>query len=81
MSSLDSKNSLLAGFMHQSKYYKQMNVKNNCLSSPLINELLNGTKNKFNAFKFLTINSNHFNLSKELPNGYILLIMQFSPDK
>lgn len=80
-SSLDPKNSLLTGCLNQIKFYRERNIKRNLLNSPAIKQLIDFTKSKLTAFKYLTVNPNHFNLSKDLPLNYTILVMQHNPSK
>ncbi|CAF0832143.1 unnamed protein product [Brachionus calyciflorus] len=80
-SSLNPKNSLLTGYYNQLKFFSKKNTKENTLNSPIIKQILDLTKSKFNATKFLTINSNHFNYSKEMPSNYIFLVLQHTEKK
>lgn len=77
----DPKNSLLASYLHQMNTFKETSIKTNCLNSPTIIQYTNSLKSKFNALKNLSVNSNHFNLSKDFPNNYILLILQHNSQK
>ena len=53
-----------------------MNVTYNIMNSPVVKQLLDGTKNKFNALKYLNVNSNYFNLTKELPANCLVIVLQ-----
>ena len=75
-SSLDPKNSLLVSYLHQMKFYQKMNITCNVLNSPIVKQILDGTKSKFNALKYLTVNSNHFNMCKDLPANCLVIIIQ-----
>lgn len=46
------------------------------MNSPVVKQLLDGTKNKFNALKYLNINLNHFTLVKELPANCFVVVLQ-----
>ena len=80
-SSIDPKNSLLTSYFHQADYFKQSNATSNSLNSPVIKQLLESTRNKFNAFKYLSITSNHFNFNKDLPINYLLFIVQLNQQR
>lgn len=80
-SSLDPKNSLLVSFLHQMKFFQSKSVTQNILNSPIIKQTLDATKLKFNAFKYLNPTINHFNLSKDLPANYLVLVMQHNKAK
>ena len=80
-SSIDPKNSLLTSYFHQADFFEQSNATSNSLNSPVIKQLLESTRNKFNAFKYLTITSNHFNFNKDLPINYLLFIMQLNQQR
>lgn len=80
-SSVDPKNSLLVSYLHQQNFYQEKAVTYNSLNSPLIKQLLDATKLKFNAFKYLNPTINHFNLSKDLPHNYLVVIMQHNKAK
>ena len=80
-SSIDPKNSLLTSYLHQLDFFKQSNVTNNSLNSPVIKQLLESTRNKFNAFKYLSVTSNHFNYNRDLPINYLFFIMQLNQQR
>jgi hypothetical protein len=80
-SSLDPKNSLLVSLLHQMKYFQNKSVTQNLLNSPIIKQTLDSTKLKFNAFKYLNPTLNHFNLSKDLPANYLVLVLQHNKTK
>lgn len=75
-SSIDPKNSLLISYLHMARFYQKLNVPYNSLNSPIVKQILDGTKAKFNAFKYLTVNANHFNLCKDLPPNCLLIVIQ-----
>lgn len=75
------KESLLAGYIHQMNYLKKNQIKTNVLSFPLIQQLSDAMRNKFNALKNLKISNNHLTLAKEFPNSYTFLILQHNQDK
>lgn len=79
--SQDPKNSLLTGCLNQIKFYQQLNVEHNTLNSPIVKQLIDLTKSKLTAFKYLTVNPNHFNLSKDLPLNYTLLVLQHNSSR
>ena len=78
---MDPKNSLLSGYLNQLKFFKKTSVTTNSLNSPIVKQLLDSTKASFAASKYLTITQNHFNLTKDLPTNYIILIMQHNQNK
>ena len=80
-SSLDPKNSLLTGCLNQIKFYERRHIKHNSLNSPVVNQLIDLTKSKLTAFKYLTLNPNHYNLSKDLPLNYTILVLQHNTYK
>ena len=80
-SSIDPKNSLLTGYLHQMSFLKKINVKTNMLNSPVAKQLLDATRASFNAFKYLTVNASHFTLQQSLPNNYTLFVMQHNQFK
>jgi hypothetical protein len=66
----------LVSYLHQVKFFQKMNVTYNIMNSPVVKQLLDGTKNKFNALKYLNINVNHFTLVKELPANCFVVVLQ-----
>ncbi len=56
-------------------------ITNNSLNSPVLKQILDATKLKFNAFKYLNPTANHFNLSKDLPTNYLIVILQHNRTK
>ena len=80
-SSLDPKNSLLTGYLHQINFLKKVNLEKNCLNSPIVKQLLEATKANFNAFKYLNVNSSHFTLQQCLPSNYTIFLMQHNQFK
>ncbi len=62
-------------------FFTAKNVAQNTLNSPINKQLLDGIKSKFNAFKYLSVQMNHFNMSKDLPSNYNLLIIQHNTSK
>lgn len=80
-SSTDPKGSLLVGCLSQIKFYKNRSVRYNALNSPIVKQLLDVTKSKMNAFKFLSVNANLFNVTKDLPLNYTFLVLQHNPAK
>ena len=62
-------------------FYSAKNVTQNALNSPIIKQLMDGIRSKFNAFKYLNVQMNHFNMSKDLPSNYNLLIIQHNSSK
>jgi hypothetical protein len=67
--------------LHQLDFYKKQQARHNSLNSPVVKHILENTKNKFNASKYLNINPNHFNLTKDLPNNYTFLILQHNKSR
>ncbi len=80
-SAKDPKSSLLVSYLHQEKFFQSKSVTLNLLNSPVIKSVLDATKAKFNAFKYLNPTLNHFNLSKDLPANYLVVIMQHNRTK
>lgn len=72
---------MLTGYLNQMKFYKKQNVTQNTLNSPITKQILEMTKSKFNATKYLNINLNHFNFSRDLPPNYVVLVLQHNEAK
>jgi hypothetical protein len=79
--SLDPKSSLLSGYYHQLSFFANSNVSQNMLSSPIVSQTLQLTRDKLPAFKFLTMNPNHFTCIKDLPPNYTVLVLQHNNKK
>lgn len=79
--SLDPKNSLITGYLHQLKFYSSIQVETNALNSPIIKQILDLTKSRFNAHRLLQITGAHFSLSKDLPSNYTVLLLQHNQQK
>jgi hypothetical protein len=63
------------------KFFQRLNVTHNSFSSPVVKQILDATKMKFNTFKFLNPTVNHFNLYKELPGNFLIVVLQHNHAK
>lgn len=80
-SSMDPKGSLITGYLHQLKHFKKLNTTRNALNSPVVAKMLEMTRSRFNAYKYLSPSATHFTLSKDLPTNYLLFIVQLNQRK
>ncbi len=80
-SAADPKSSLLVSYLHQERFFQSKSVSQNLLNSPVVKTVLEATKARFNAFKYLNPTVNHFNLSKDLPANYLVVVMQHNRTK
>lgn len=77
----DPKDSLLAAYVHQLDYFRKIHVTKNTLNSPLVSQIGDAVKNKFQCLKNLSISAEHFNYCKELPSNYVILMLQHNASK
>ena len=68
--------SLLAGYFHALDEQRARHVRHNALNSPVVRQLLDLTRAKFNSLRHTSLSANHFALVKDLPANYLLLVMQ-----